>query len=266
MPRFFDGTGNRCRWLVVHLVVKVGWRVVRLGGFVALLFAAQTWFLSRKVAWVTPEDYATYAYDLHQGRTWRFGYAPGHHGAHLVRSAPDARPAQREGLGGSGEYALAVRSEMEHELFASPARASLEFAFYLLVSVLVVGVSTMASVRRVGRYRWSLILVTAALLLSLPLLSIGYGCSMYSNYVGPGAFSSSSGYLRVTLIPAETVSYRSVAEAVGLAPLLLLRPVLSGAWLDVVPFRLFWCVLVVAFYGVAGFAVGFVSERYRRRR
>ncbi len=86
----------------------------RLVGFVALLVTAQAWFLSQKVSWLSPEDYRRYGHDLYQTRLWRFGYTEGHHGARLVRTVPDVRPAEKQG-GGVATSDLGVGSEMRRD-------------------------------------------------------------------------------------------------------------------------------------------------------
>jgi hypothetical protein len=237
-------------------------RVLRLTGFVVLLVAAQAWFLHNKVSWLPPEDYATHGHDLKPTRTWRFGYVSGRHGARLVRTAPEARPAGEAGLFAPGSD---LDGPMLRELQMAPALAGLELVLYLLVTLAVARVGRFASVRRGARWRWLLLPLIAGWLLSLPLLAVGYGSSIYSNYVGPGAFSSSGPYLRVSFIPAETVSYRSLMEALGLAPLWLLRLVRFGQWFPDVPFELFWCVVVVGFYGVVGLASARAARTFRMK-
>jgi hypothetical protein len=225
--------------------------------FVALLVAAQTWFLANKVSWLSQEDYGKRAHDLKHTRIWRFGYVTGQHGARLVRTAPDARPLDE----GDERVGVSVHDEMQRELAMAPARAALELLLYAVAAAGAWATGRLALLRRARRWRWLLLPLVAGWTLSLPLLFIGYGTSMYSNYVGPGAFSSSGPYIEVTFLPAETVSYRSAMEALGLSPLALLHLVQFGRWFPDVPFSLFWCVFVVGFYGLLGLAVGFGRER-----
>jgi len=232
-----------------------GRRVTRLGAFVALLVAGQALFLDWKVPWISPEDYARVGHDLEQTRVWRLGYTAGIHGARLVRTAPDARPAEEGRHLAARDFDL--NSEMRRELVLLPARAALELLFYLLVAGVVISAGRLTQLRR----RWVLLPMIAASLLSIPLLAFGYGASIYSTYVGPGAFSSSGPYVGVSFIPAETVSYRSMAEALGLAPVFLLRLIPFGVPL---PFQLLWIVIVAGFYGVVGLALRTGFERYRR--
>jgi hypothetical protein len=52
----------------------------------------------------------------------------------------------------------------------------------------------------------------------------------------------------VTFIPAETVSYRSLVEALGLLPLKLARCVEFWGWMPQTSFNWQWILCVVGFY------------------
>jgi hypothetical protein len=93
-------------------------------------------------------------------------------------------------------------------------------------------------------------------------LTFDYGASLYSTYAGPGCLSYSGPYTHITWQTAETISYRTVVEAIGIAPFWIgmnsgLAQLLPSIWTK----DFVWLTGTI-WYGMLGACVGLV--RYRR--
>jgi hypothetical protein len=233
-------------------------RISRWTLVLLLLTAIQVFWLEQKISWVTPDDYTSRCHELYVTPLWRFGFWPGHHGASLVRTDVGATPGSAR-----GEFGGDLEAEMRAELLAAPGRSALELAFYLAVVVVLYMCCQVRLIRRAGAARWMLLPAAAAFLLSLPLLVLGYGCTLYSNYVGPGALSSSGPYISMTFVAAETVSYRALVEAIGLVPLKAERGAHLWRLAPDLGFHWQWILGVVGFYALPG-ALAAIVFRARR--
>jgi hypothetical protein len=170
-----------------------------------------------KIPEVSPEAFSEVFVGVGSFLNWNVGYVAGTHGAALARSTGAPRADGREPKACEG-----LTEAMRHELDTVPRKFVLEVAFYLAL-VAVAGVLA-AKRPSPGRHRlaWSMYAPTILLLLAgAPCALWCYGASIYSNYVGPCWLSCSGGWLTVTFIPAETVSYRSFLEAVAWLPMVL---------------------------------------------
>lgn len=184
----------------------------------------------------------------------RVGYVHGHHGAVLVRLRPGVAATLQAPPEEPGEIAEAMQLELKR----IPLKAGAEAVWYFLVFFGVIFLPLRWAWRRHASRRLFALagaaaLFTAAGLLQAPIF-FGYDASIFSNWVGPGAYSYSTSALAVTGIPGITVSYRTFLEAMMAPPAKLLLLLFSEGG----PLPLF--VLFIAFiYSLLGALAGFLA-------
>lgn len=195
---------------------------VVLASLVVAVLLLQLWSFHRRVPEVPPTRFEQHAVRLKTESHWIYGYFPGAHGAFLVKAKNPGRPLLSRASADSDLDRL-----MAVQLSTLPSRAALEGLFYLGVLIWsFLGAPRLAhwfARRKLFMNRRAaiaaLLSAVTIILLLLPKEVAGYGASVFSNWTGPGAMSSSGPYLRmIGRNPAETVSYRTVAEAVLLVP------------------------------------------------
>lgn len=232
---------------------------------------------------VSPEQFASVV-SLKVVGDWRIGYLHGHHGARLVRT-PAASNAATKSAGSDD----ALVAEMRAVLDSLPRKAALEGGLYSVV-LLLAFVALPALARRtagvaMSAFRRRLLLAGGGALVGIALFSpyqaLDYGTSAYTNWVGPGAFSSSGPYITVTGIPGETVSYRTVVEAAAFPGINLASYVLprqsfepESEWVLVIkellpswlptPYSLLWKSCVLAPFALFGLLLSFLPFRKKR--
>ena len=221
-----------------------------------LVMVALQWFsLKDKIRCIDPDKIPLDFVELRTTSEWRTGYVVLHHGAVLVSMPLNTPPASAErdaaaeedesdaagdATGGSGhvrpctEEEEAIRLIMGRELDLAPLKAGLELALYVALlfwgffgarrfRARVLGTGTGRSRACVaGALSW----MVGWLIAAAPLVACGYGPPLFSNWMGPGAASWSSGY------PGSwgsglTVSYRHFIETAALWPMLFLDPAVS---------------------------------------
>lgn len=191
------------------------------------------------------------------------GYVRGHHGAHFVRLPPGSPSHTRTVAAEQVEIATA----MQAELGRMPLKILGEISWYFAVIFGVICVPfRFACRRRKSGHVLAIIGAVAffagALLFQLPI-TLGYDGSVFSNWVGPGAYSYSRPHMGVTGIPGVTVSYRPFLEAMIAPPaklvFALMRPDQEVSFW---PFS-----LAVAFiYSLLGGLVGYLAAIIGRFR
>jgi hypothetical protein len=242
-----------------RLVLSIGVILVIVAGEFACC-------LLLKIPAVPAESFSQAYHGLGSFLHWNIGYAAGHHGAVLARStgAPSlvaAQPKSCEGLADT----------MQHELQSIPSKMFLESALYVALFGLAVGIVWWRPHSPWRRFAWYMYApVLFVLLAGAPLVGWSCGSSMYSNYQGPCWSSVSGGWYTITLIPAETVSYRTFLEALAWLPIVA---VVKTHLADVLPpmsAGLGFYVVVCSVYTALGAALCvvmcWVRHRVRRRR
>ncbi|MFN7954082.1 MAG: hypothetical protein U0610_20320 [bacterium] len=178
-----------------------------------------------KVQTIEPYAYEMWADEIRTTAHWKYGFLCGHHGCVLAKTrnlGPSYRPVR-------DEVEPAVRDAMAEELRRVPRKIVGELALY---AVLVWWGCVFTPWLRLRSRGWSrrrvLWHATGAvgglgflLLASTPYLVFRLGAPLFSNWVGPGALSYTTG-LGLTGGPGLTVSYRSFLELVFLGPIYVL--------------------------------------------
>ncbi len=244
------------------------------------LALAQCIALLHAVRPVSPERFASAAH-LRVIGGWQIGFLRGQHGAWLVRT-----PATVSATSATGGPNASLIPEMLEALDSLPRKAALEgILFSLLFLMAFVGFPALVRRPLVANLSPFLQRVISAglgavvgMALFSPYLLLGYGASAFSNWVGPGAYSSSGPYLTVTGISGETVSYRTVVEAAALPGLtvtsyLLPRPSfgpepewrlvlaeLLPSWLPSAS-TVLWHVCVLAPFALLGLLFSYLPRR-----
>ena len=198
---------------------RISPRALVIGGLViAGVAVGQCFALLHAVRPVSPERFGSATF-LQSVAGWHIGFLRGQHGAWLVRV-----PASDFSASTAGGAETDLAGEMHHLLLSLPQKAVLEACLYivaLLAFLLAIpALSRRLSLRAVSvrrRFVGMGALGTAVgIILFSPYLVAGYGGSAYTNWVGPGAYSYSGSYLRVSQHAGETVSYRNAVEALAL--------------------------------------------------
>jgi hypothetical protein len=192
------------------------------------------------------------------------GFVLGHHGARFITLSSNDLP--RGGADYSTELAR-LKAVMQTELDRIPLKIIAEAVWYFAVVFFVVCRPLAVSWRRRASpsslaATGATVLFAATVVFQVPI-AFGYDGSIFSNWVGPGAYSYSRPYVGVTGISGVTVSYRPFLEAMITPATKALRPLI---WSDEgLPF---WPgVAAVAFvYGCVGAAVGYVGGAFRKMR
>ena len=206
----------------------------------AILIAQAVYCVRVKVPEVSPDVFSAAFTGVASFGRWSIGYADGTHGAALARSTGAPRADGRE-----PEACAGLTEAMRREWEALPWKFALETALYVTVfSAAAVLVAVRPRTAR-GRLVWCLYAPTVLVLLAgAPCAIWCYGASIYSTYVGPCWASRSGGWLTVTLIPADTVSYRSFLEAVAWLPMVVARAARVEAIMPGMPMG--WGIYLVA--------------------
>jgi hypothetical protein len=185
----------------------------------AVVVAQSIYCLRVKIPSVSPEVFSEAFVGVGSFWGWNVGYVAGHHGAALARSRGIAKADAHEPKSCGG-----LTEAMRRELESVPRKFALEVALYVTLvgaAGLLVTIRPRAKRRRLAWSMYSPLLLL--LLAGAPCALWCYGSSIYSNYVGPCWLSCSGGWLTVTLIPADTISYRSFLEAAAWLPMVLAR-------------------------------------------
>ncbi|MCP4541890.1 MAG: hypothetical protein GY832_32575 [Chloroflexi bacterium] len=236
----------------------------------ALCFALiQLEFLSHKVWEIEPTSYSN-AVELKVTRTWRYGFYPGHHGATLVKTRNVSEAAPENSCSDESELCAILK----RELGLVPIKTILELALYLGILGYTLFASRWVSNRFIPEQGPRYLKISAEAFLwiigwtltLLPLIVFGYGRSLYTNWEGPGALSSSGMYLEVTLTPGMTVSYRSWLELIALLPITTFEAVGVVQLLYGMPLKLFLWIVGALFFSLIGLIVGIIKSIAASRR
>ncbi len=235
----------------------------------ALLLAGLQWYaLRQKIVTVSVGTYQERAVELAAASQWRYGTICPMHGCVLVRTPNTGQSAP------ANPYPPAeIATMMLVELQSVPRKLALEWLLYAMAAAsLLFGPGLM---RRFDQHKDSIIADVAPafaacwlalIILVSPLLMQGYGGSLYSTYDGPGAIVYSTGHHRVTGKTAETVSYRSVIEAVGLGPVLIGLKTGLAVRVPGMTYALLIAVGGAVVYGVPAIFISLLARRWREDR
>ena len=138
-------------------------------------------------------------------------YIHGQHGARFVRLRLTAQPTARPHHDGE------LLEHMRKELRLIPTKALAEAVWYFVVSLVAVCLPLRRAWRsnksvRLFAFSGAVGVSAAALIFQVPIF-LGYDSSIFTNWVGPGAYSYSSSRVDVTGLSGVTVSYRTFLEA-----------------------------------------------------
>lgn len=179
-------------------------------------------------------------------------YLHGQHGARFVRLhvAPQATvPA---------EHDVELLEQMRKELRLVPLKVVAEAAWYFVVLLVAVLLPLQRAWRRKRSVRFFALsgaagVSAAAFLFQLPIF-LGYDGSIFTNWVGPGAYSYSSSRVDVTGLSGVTVSYRPFLEALIAPAFWLLSYAVSDTSIPV----LVWTPMIAVVYSLPGACGGYV--------
>ena len=202
------------------------------------------------------------------------GYIVLHHGAVLVKmrntgplpstERPGSQAETDADIGGNEADMAAddeVRAVMARELDLVAVKTALELALY--VALLLWGFFGIRWFRSklIGgsdrRLRWFAAGVASWIIpwtfAASPLLLLGYGNPLFTNWMGPGALSWSTGY-PISWSPGLSVSYRWFIEMASFWPVLLLATVAHAVmhYLPAMSGGMVVWIAGVLFYGFVG--------------
>ena len=224
------------------------------------LAAFQLFFLAAKFPLYRQNGRYPYATWLRDVGNFRIGAIRGQHGAIFVRIPPGepfttVLPDDDDGK---------VRQAMLRDLPRTPAKAVGEYAMYL---VLFFGCLWLLPSLLARRMRWSFAVAVscfAAVLLAQIPLFFRYDSSIFSTWSGPGAYSSSGGYLRLTYTAGYSVSYRPFLESLLLPALRSLAAVHLLPYMEGPAGWFIYAAEVCCFYGVLGALLGGIADVVRQ--
>lgn len=227
-----------------------------LGLMCILGFQYMSW--KEKVIEMPPADYAKLAVDLKVTEKMRYGFCLAYHGAFLVKTeninSPNsaikdkgkdsAKRKEKDKEQGEdyeddwesiseanrteGEEDVGVKKTMLDELELVPIKTMMESALYLGVFFLVFwGPSRLIKQRFLSScspfWREFLTGTISGMIcfwvMVMPLIVLDYGPPLFSNWIGPGAMSYSTGMRPVSSGGGMTISYRNVVEQLIFWPL-----------------------------------------------
>jgi hypothetical protein len=256
----------------VNLTIRKNFRR-RLIIFIVLSLlniAVQTFFLFLKVFEIRPLVYSEMAWDLKETPDWRYGYVKGWHGAVLVKTPNEAKSIPVNKRIGTDEITQAMARELE----MVPWKFAGELILYLSLLGFMLFIPRWLAHRLSESGRQLRIMPMYAALWAaawcafiLPLLTIGYGASIFTNWQGPGALSYSGPHPMAQAIPADTISYRPLVETAAIWPLIISDVVLGllNATINVST-GMVLLVSGIIVYGAYGLLIGancYLDERNR---
>ena len=275
-----------------------------LGLMCILGFQYMCW--KEKVIEMPPADYAKFAVDLEVTQKMRYGFCLAYHGAFLVKTAnteelnsvmadkkkgsaarEDKEEEQEEGYeddGDSiseqklpeGEEHAGVKRALLRELELVPIKTMMETALYSSAFFLVFwGPSLLTKLEiflsggPLRREFWAGAIpgITGFWLMDQPLLVLEYGPPLFSNWIGPGALSYSTGLHPVSSGCGMTISYRNVIEQIIFWPSVFYLPI-GGIIPEWAQGYLFYAIFAPSYYGVmwGSFRAAWFDFRNRKRR
>ncbi len=225
------------KWLIVYL------------GFSMLVVGFHYLAWRGKVRSIPPADFAKRAVELKTTEDMRYGYLLSWHGAFLVKTenrdlknlvtedegtkpgthgGNDEEQSQSSDVSDSlsdpdrtEEEDFNVYEAMRRELDLVPLKTFLEIVLYLTaLLILFRGPFLLDKLRFLPacgptwRYYWAGAISGAISfwVMAMPLIVLDYGPPLFSNWIGPGALSYSSGPILVSHGGGMTVSYRNMIE------------------------------------------------------
>jgi len=222
-----------------------------LGPICILGFQYMSW--NEKVIEIPVADYAKMAVDLKVTERVRYGFCLSYHGAFLVKTVnteelnsaiadkekdlpkreekdkeqeenyEDAWDSISEPNRTEGEEDAGVRRAMRHELDLVPIKTMMETALYLGTFFFffwgpsrLIKLRFLSSCSPFWRDFWagSIAGMIGFWMMALPLIVLDYGPPLFSNWVGPGALSYSTGMRLLSSGGGMTISYRNVIEQI----------------------------------------------------
>jgi hypothetical protein len=235
---------------------------------------------------VSAEAYSERATDLVVSSSYRIGFFDSQHGGYLVRAPNLAGTVPRHPEKDAGFVAA-----MRRDLSVMPIKAFSEGVFYLfLFGILSFAVPWLFRRLATPQSRWWRRLVVGGglgllfgAIAMLPQLTLGYGWSAFTTYIGPYPSTYSGPYPGISFVAAETVSYRPFLEVLLKLPVSaycssylpsLANPV-RPLWVEVLlellpkhplPTRLFgllgyWGCIATYFLSLGAIASLFVHQR-----